>query len=516
MHNTLTEPVVGIVYHDGVDDRLSLPEVLAALIRDDVAAFPALRAHQRHAWHAFLVQIGAMALHKAGNVAPPVDASDWKRLLLGLTTADQAETAWSLVAPLDRPALLQPPIPDGPKCLKNDLWSPDALDVLRTSKNHEIKQSVMTAPGPDDWLFSLVSLQTMDGFLGPGNHGISRMNGGFANRPAVGRVPPGGVGAHVRRDMVAMLSIRPDIVSGHGYQDKDGLCLVWVLPWDGSTPIKACDLDPFYVEICRRARLVSYDGKIMAKSGNSTAPRIVSSPGGVTGDPWAPLRFGKEGGLQVLTPSSVGFDFRRMVDFLFSLRGPASALQLKAEGDPKKGMRLLARALVRGQGITEGYHERSIPISEKQRFLGPTDPSALIAVERVELAAELQNRVLKAALLALVQNAPDKIDFKRDDPRIGPFMAAYERAVDLDFFEKLWIEADEDDAEIKDKTRADWVRGLSDIARKCLEHAESALPKVSHRHWKTTVRAQDVFESYLRANKKLKRYFEKVKESSDE
>ena len=35
----------------------SLPEVYAALMADIVESFPAIRPHQRHAWHAFLVQL---------------------------------------------------------------------------------------------------------------------------------------------------------------------------------------------------------------------------------------------------------------------------------------------------------------------------------------------------------------------------------------------------------------------------------------------------------------------------
>ncbi len=50
-------------------DRSSQPrtgnlfDILAALSADAVVAFPALRPHQRQAWHAFLVQVAAMALH---------------------------------------------------------------------------------------------------------------------------------------------------------------------------------------------------------------------------------------------------------------------------------------------------------------------------------------------------------------------------------------------------------------------------------------------------------------------
>ena len=43
-------------------------------MEDQVEAFPALRPHQRHAWHAFLVQLGVIAMHKAGLTEPLTDA----------------------------------------------------------------------------------------------------------------------------------------------------------------------------------------------------------------------------------------------------------------------------------------------------------------------------------------------------------------------------------------------------------------------------------------------------------
>ena len=61
--------MIQVLATDGVasQTRMSLPETYAALMRDEVGSFPALRPHQRHAWHAFTVQLGAMALHRAGT-----------------------------------------------------------------------------------------------------------------------------------------------------------------------------------------------------------------------------------------------------------------------------------------------------------------------------------------------------------------------------------------------------------------------------------------------------------------
>ena len=51
--------------------RRTLPGVLAGLVRDEISDFPKLRPHQRHVWHAFLVQIAALAT--LGGEPPPED-----------------------------------------------------------------------------------------------------------------------------------------------------------------------------------------------------------------------------------------------------------------------------------------------------------------------------------------------------------------------------------------------------------------------------------------------------------
>ena len=66
MYNILTDQLIRTDTSGGSRVEASLPEVYAALMVNEVEAFPTLRPHQRHAWHAFLVQLGAMAMHEAG------------------------------------------------------------------------------------------------------------------------------------------------------------------------------------------------------------------------------------------------------------------------------------------------------------------------------------------------------------------------------------------------------------------------------------------------------------------
>ena len=475
---------------------LTLPGVMAELMRDSIATFPALRPHQRHAWHSFLVLLAANALHRAQLSSPPETEAEWCRLLRALTPDDADDAPWCLVSPADRPALLQPPIPAGNLGeLKNTIATPDRLDVLVTAKNHDLKQAVMAAAQPDDWLFALVTLQTMEGFLGQGNYGISRMNGGFANRAAFGIAPPGGPGAHVRRDVMRLLSLRDRYENEGGYAANDGRALIWLVPWDGTTALRRDALDPWYIEICRRVRLTLCDGRLVARAGGSKTARIVSVDGEVTGDPWSPVVIEKEGRAKSLTVDARGFGYRRMVDFMFHGAGvEPSPLQIPDPTDAPEGLRLVARALVRGQGKTEGYHERWVPLSRRMRRMfieQATDQAAAIATERIRLAGEIQDRVLKPALFALFQNGPDRIDFRdRDSERKAEvFLKRFDDRVDATFFDDLWREVEHEDGAAQGRERIAWVKRLLHTAGDLLRDAETAAAHASRRRFRASVRA---------------------------
>ena len=81
--NILQDSIVRAAMSGGATVHATLPEIYAALMHDEIDAFPALRPHQRHAWHAFLVQLGALAMHRAGLSDPPAEAEAWRRLLRG-------------------------------------------------------------------------------------------------------------------------------------------------------------------------------------------------------------------------------------------------------------------------------------------------------------------------------------------------------------------------------------------------------------------------------------------------
>ena len=238
MLNILTEPLIRYKRDDGAVNTASLPEVYAALMQDEVTSFPGLRPHQRHAWHAFLVQLGAMALHRAGVSEPPTDAEVWRNLIRFMTPAFPDDEPWQLVVDdITKPAFLQPPtaIPtckkcdSGMDCDKHLIGTPDKLDIISTSKNHDIKTGVFDNTGPNYWIFALVNLQTMGGQIGNGHYPISRMQSGWNSRTAFTLTPSLRWGRHFARDITALLGV--DFTDWP--MRWNGISVLWTERWDG-------------------------------------------------------------------------------------------------------------------------------------------------------------------------------------------------------------------------------------------------------------------------------------------
>ena len=84
--NLLDEPLIRWRRRpDGQLQRNGLPDLLAAMAANAVRDFPALRPHQRHAWHAFLTQLAVIALHFAGQTEPWTHAAAWRQAQQPLT-----------------------------------------------------------------------------------------------------------------------------------------------------------------------------------------------------------------------------------------------------------------------------------------------------------------------------------------------------------------------------------------------------------------------------------------------
>lgn len=509
MLNILTEDLIRYKRDDGAVETASLPQVYAALMQDEVASFPALRPHQRHAWHAFLVQLGAMAMHREGLTEPPEDAETWRNLIRFLTRADYPDDEpWQLVVDdITKPAFMQPPASSEDKRAdykpKDDMATPDQLDLLVTAKSHDLKPAVAIDAGMDDWLFALIVLQTMEGYMGIGHHGISRMNGGASSRTAFSLTPSIRLGIHVSRDIKALLGYRETLLDEYP-TTEEGFTLLWTHAWDGaaSEAMNISELDPFYIEICRRIRLISSHERLQAKwapSATTNGTRIQAKAlKGMTGDPWALINRKRN---VALTPIVGEFSYRRVVDFMTpgDWQVPPLFKPTSDEYGAKIPMQLVARAIIRSQGKTEGYFERIIPLKSKtiSAFGRPRQIEEFgdIARDRIEQIGKIQQFMRHAISVFLAGG-----ENQAGDIRARQWADKLSELADKDFFEDLQDEFDIDDADERKEIRNAWCIRKIDDARALLRQAMDALPCPTIQRYRARVRAESVFEGRIRSN----------------
>jgi CRISPR system Cascade subunit CasA len=500
VHDLLAEPLITVhPVAGGEPESLSLPGVLARLGAGQEIEFARLQAHQHHAWHAFLVQLAALVAHRRGSGDLDLSEEAWRDALLDLA-GDAGAAAWHLrVDDLSKPAFFQNPVPEGDLSgFKDPTFRPDDLDILLVSRNHDVKTGRIVRPEPEQWIYVLVTLQTMQGFLGRGNYGIARMNGGFASRPCVATAPSLAWPGRFARDVHVWLETRPELVGEtYGYRARGGLALLWLVPWDGekgsSHALTECD--PFFIEVCRRLRLVRDEhGLLEGWRANTKAPFLnAKHANGDTGDIWTPV----DGSGKALTVSASGFDYQRLTRVLFSGDYPRKpAFEVREEDGPAPV--LLAEVLVRGQGQTEGYHRRTVrlPPTVRSRLMSAEERDQIgeLARLRVEQAGVARRSVLHRALCSLLQGGKDRLDFR--DRRTTPWTDRFDREVDAVFFEDLW-EALNLSAEDADRR---WDRRLFELARGQLEHAARAAPRTEATALRAEARSWLFFHALARKN----------------
>lgn len=498
MHDLLREPVIPV---EGADaPALSLPAVLAALSAGREISFPGLAAHQRQAWFCFLVQLGAMALVRAASTDAPDDEAAWRDLIAALA-GDDADTAFALIVDdISRPAFLQSPIrsPQAWEKFRGPIDEPDAIDILIVAKNHEVKSERIAFAAPHHWVYALLTLQTQQGFLGRGNYGIARMNGGFSSRAFVDRMAGPGWAARFRRDLALLVKQHASSRKWNEHYYKGDIGLLWLEPWDEEKSLSLEQLDPYFIEICRRVRLVTHDGKTGAMLRPSETARISAAAAkGVLGDPWAPVD--TEAGT-AFTIGSAGFDYRRIVQILTDRAGLPMSMQRDADDDdPDRELDIQFSVLVRGQGRTDGLHERVISVSHSlANRLSDEDMSERLkrrSGRMLEDVGKSASPALRTGLRAYLQGAPADIDFK--DERVGPISQAFDRDVDAGFLDWLWKQADADDG---DAVEADWQSWLAQTAQARFRQGLEQLPVPSQRREKARVAAENLFYSMIRKN----------------
>ena len=522
MFNILTDKLVRFKRDDNSITEASLPEVYAALMSDEVASFPALRPHQRHAWHAFLVQLGVIAMHNAGCDEPPEDVDTWRRIIRELTPAFPDDEPWHLIVDdITKPAFMQPPASSEDRCAdyKSAVATPDELDMLVTSKNHDVKASVASSGDTDDWIFALITLQTTEGFGGARNYGVSRMPSGYGNRPAFSLTPSILFGSHVSRDIQVLLKSREQILDDYDpFLTGDGIALVWLETWDGTkSEAITGGLDPFYIEICRRIRLSRSERRLAAIRANSLFKRIIDVKG-MTGDPWAPENTTAKG-----TPTAFlgprKFGYERIVEGLVSPDWKQPYLLKPTGQESSEEMYLVARGLIRGEGRTSGYHERIIRLNQTTvRAFGNADAQKRlgdIARERIEQIGKVKS-VLRHAIATFAAHG-DSNDIKTEHwSRANPWSNKLDEIVDATFFDDLQDEFEAGESE-RDEIRKEWLLnglthdfqiaangdGVCNHAQRLLRQAQHSLPCPAIQRYRARVRADSVFEGSIRGRNGL-------------
>lgn len=462
-HNLLSEPLI-----ETDIGWLTLPGVFAAMAQGEITDFTGLRAHQRPAWHMFLVQLGVLAASGVGHSDIPSDEGIWREALRAVSSGFGDDAPWCLVSSETAPAFLQPPTPKDGKW--TDVDTPDALDMLITSRGHDLKAAVARNARPQDWIYALVSVQTMEGYSGPTWNGIARMNGGSSSRAMVTLAPalPDGRAVHPslwwRRDACRLLRNR---------SAGNGLGLVWLMPWAGDAQLSAGkDLDPLFIEVCRRIRLYERDGKLMARKAGSKAARI-ASVNGLTDDPWAPVSIEKPRSYTL--GDSGAFTYRTLRDLTMSGKWTPAPLAKADEDEAGQSMLLVAEAFARGNSKTRGFRSRVVPMSKTvaRRMLTTTatDQSAHLMDDISRIDKALRNGV---ALLAAngLRDGVTKVHYAR----AFTARAQLDQHADAMFFPVLWdmLEADDDAARLA--RRARFMCDLSDLARAIFREQRSAIP----------------------------------------
>ena len=480
--------------------RASLPYLFAAMSKGEVKGFPALRPHQRPAWHMFLVQLGALATRTAQYDKLPDDAAAWASALRGLTPNHLNDEPWQLVVEdRSKPAFLQPPDPGNLK------WSPvptpDALDLLITSRNHDVKKAVARRATAEDWVFALVSLQTCEGYGGAGNHGIARMNGGSSSRPMLGLAPSQTGDLSVdpsawwRRDAHQLFSSRKPgenlpigVIGGPG--------LLWCLEWPEADQLDIRLLDPWFIEVCRRVRLTKSNDDLSAERATSKAARIQAKAfKGSVGDPWTPVHKSEA---KALTLAGGNFDYARLCDLLFSGEWAVPQLASPASGDTGD-MLLVAETLSRGNSKTEGFKSRVINVPGNVLSLFSSDTASSLSKAQVKEIKAFDKALRNALALAAASGDRDKVD-KKHYAHAAPVRSQFDRAADRAFFPSLWrrLAVAGQSPVAESKAKRAFLESLKQSAEAILETALPSMPYAAIYHPRAEARARRAFMTTLR------------------
>jgi CRISPR system Cascade subunit CasA len=502
-NNLLTDGVFRATIPGSGVQLLNLSQLLAALGKDEIENLPGLQCHQEDIFHIFLCYLAGVILTRDGDDKVTQDESFWHDGIVKLSP-DKADSGWSLVVDdVSLPGFMQPPILlNDAKKLKLKAHSPDELDVLQTAKNHDVKGQRAHSTRVEDWVYSLVNLQTSIGFVGQGNYGIARMNGGFGSRPCVELLYELSPGGRFQRDVSKLISMRSTLLRGDWPYVKNGIVLTWMEPWDGRSSLSPKDLDPYFIEIARIVRLYKQGDKYLAKGMSSQAVRIYSKDfKGVVGDAWTPIK-NKANERSSLTVPKPGITPKLLRELIFEDSYTPAGMQEPDSRFANRSCVFHASVLVRGQGTTDGYFSRDLPIPAsvtRALFSNGTPRRSLQELSKTGIndAGTMESKVLGPSLYSLLEAGPEQINFDKQEVRMWTTTAKkkFSDAWGDAFFPWLWSTVEKVD---QTGARLEWLAQLKDIALKTFDEAVSSLPKKSARTYRARARAEAVFFGSLK------------------
>lgn len=509
-NNLLVERWLTIMTQQGETRKVSLPELFSAFERNEVAGFAGLLPHQQGPFHVFLVQLACHALETSGAALPtPTPEEPWK--LLGTHTPDEwramirgivpdyaqkypNDEPWCLVVDdLNKPAFLQCPVPDEKfAASKTIVERPDDLDLMISSKNFDIKSGSFKEVRTEDWVFALISLQTNSGFLGRGNYGISRQNGGWAQRPIFTLQSSSSPCARWGRDARVILSCRGSDKEtlNKNCRNRDDKRLLWLDPWDGTSSYELAALHPLFIEISRRVRALNRNSGIVFKKAPSACPRIDSGATcGNLGDPWEPIVSDAKGA-RVFSSS---LNYANIAKIVCGEETIDQNLLLRFHKgiDGKDGHKLWCSALVKGQGKTEGYFERLIPIDAQKSLLRhDLWKAANVMLHDVDEAKKSILAIAVARFLTCGHEGSKNGTTERNSSVVKNCLSRvcdrFDDCVDSAFFSYFWNACDGiQDGIVTDPALLEpWKEYLKKLVCDCYEFAVSSLPCNASQHIK--------------------------------
>lgn len=461
--NVIDHPVFRVRISGEVVLR-SLPGLMSDLSNDLVDDIVAVRPHHAHNIHMALAQLASMTDLVTG------DAAQWREALLAI---EPDLRAWQVFPKSGEYGFFQPALSD----LKSSKTkrSPSDIDLLVLPRNHSVKYEPATGMDIDSWIWTLIALQTGAGYPGRGNYGGFRMNSGQASRSLWAVYDRAwGVGRRILEDAVMIRENRVATAKKFGFAVSSGIRLMWVAPWDGKTMLRAAELDPSVLEICRRVNLQADDKGVFAVVATSDSQRtwLANTKSeqfmrGACGDIWSPVLTDKDGS-KCFSMGGRGLPYDLVAYHVIGLPfGANTAVQpapatRRDVADPI----LIVAGVANGQGKTEGFYRREITFTAAGNagasfFDDPTLGET--ALQMIKDAKHLQSALRRALRTFIGTDVKDPIGER--------FVGSTSNRIDQIFFDRLLAVHHG-----PEKARYEWINDLHAIGLDALETIFNQVP----------------------------------------